>query len=35
MLLAVLFVLALAAAPAHAIIRLPPALAQGSANPAE
>jgi hypothetical protein len=35
MLLTVLFALALAAAPAHAIIRLPPALAQVSGNPAE
>jgi hypothetical protein len=35
MLLAVLFVLALAAAPAHAIIRLPLAPAQVAGNPAE
>ena len=35
MLLAVVFALALAAAPAHAIIRLPPTLARVSGNPAE
>jgi hypothetical protein len=35
MLVAVVTALALAAAPAHAIIRLPPALAQVSGNPAE